>query len=85
MITKEDFIDRAMECCPTEKKWREYIDKALEKGLIDLEDAPDNFMAVYPLVGAMLEMWAGWAINGSSYEATRRQMRRKANFIKRHL
>ena len=85
MITKEDFIQRAMECRPTEEKWRSFINLALEKNLIDLKDAPDNFMAVYPLVGAMLEMWAGWAINGSSHEETRRQMRRKANFIKRHL
>ena len=85
MITKEDFIEKAMECIPTEKEMRETIEKALEKGLVNLSVAPDNFMAVYQLVGAMLEMWAGWAINGSSYEATRRQMRRKANFIKRHL
>lgn len=85
MITKEAFIEKAMECIPTEQEMRETIEKVLEKGLVDLSTAPDNFEAVYPLVGALFEQRADWAINGSCYPSTRRRMRRKANFIKRHL
>lgn len=67
---------------PTARQWREAAEKALRAGCIDLEYAPNNFLAVYPLAGAVLEREAGWMLNGSLCAATRRQQRREANNIK---
>lgn len=81
-MKKSEFMKKYMRLRPTAKQWREAAEKAFRAGCIDLESAPDNFLAVYPLAGAVLEREAGWMLNGSLCAATRRQQRREANNIK---
>lgn len=60
------------------------IDKVWDTGAkaLSLEDEPDNYMAVYPFMGAFFERCADSAIYGGSSRNVGRQLKRKANQIK---
>lgn len=60
------------------------IDKVWDMGAksLDLENEPDNYMAVYPFMGAFFEKCANEAIYGSCSRTTNTQTRRKATRIK---
>ena len=83
MTTKERFIERAMNCCPTPEEWRRKVEQAINCGCLpSFDDMEDNYTDVYPLAGAILERMADECIYGSSYEKVRRKCRRQANNIK---
>lgn len=81
-MKKSEFMRKYMKLRPTAKEWRHAAAQAFRAGCIDLSSVPDNFLAVYPLAGAVLEREAGWMLGGSSNEAICRQQRRLANNIK---
>ena len=77
-MTKREFIKRAMQLRPTARQWRDLVDRAMQARLVDYENADDSFLDVWPLVGAMHEHFAKWAIEGSTYETVRRKCRKSA-------
>ena len=79
-MTKKQFVRRAMQMRPTAEQWRELVARVVDyNNLVDYKNAPDDFSAVHPLVGAMHEHFARWHIDGSCFEAKRREARRMAN------
>lgn len=82
-MTREKFIQLAKNCLITEAELMNYINKVLDcYKQINLDEVPDDYRAVYPLIAAIFEVNASYIVNGSSDEKTRREMRRKTNKLK---
>lgn len=54
------------------------VDKILDSGLVDLDNIEDNFKDAYPIFAAIAQKAVNQALNGSSYEETRRRQKRMA-------
>ena len=79
MTTKEDYIKRYNE---VKQNVIDAMEKALERAIgnnvLDLANMEDNYLDVYPLIGAVLQRQTAECLEGSSYESTRRQQKRQA-------
>jgi len=79
MTTKENFIKRYND---VKTDVIEAMDLALEKAIgnnaLDLDKMVDNYLDVYPLIGAVLQREIAHCLEGSSYESTRRAQKRQA-------
>ena len=80
-MTKDDFIKK---CYEIKNSWLDaefeaYILAALDRGAVNLDRVPDNYGAVYPLLGAIFEDVARQCIYGGSNGAA---VRRAVNKIK---
>lgn len=81
-MTKEEFRERCHTCidrCITQGIDRS-IDKVLASGCIDLDNAENNYKAVYPFLAAFLQDAAEAALN-APIEAERKRLRREAHNI----
>ena len=69
-----------MQLRPTADQWRELIARVMDyNSIVDYKNAPGDYSAVHPLVGAMHEHFAKWHIEGSAYTSKRREARRMAD------
>lgn len=84
-MTKEEYINRAKEIKENwiDDRFEKYINYIVDQGMVNLDEVPGNYKAVYPALAAYLEKVASDMIKGSSYEKERRRERREANRIKR--
>jgi hypothetical protein len=81
-MTKDEFIENAKTLLISEEELQRYAELVIKNGDIDLESAPDNYLAVYPFMVALYEVRANWMAKGSLNERVRREIRRKANKLK---
>ena len=84
-MTKEEYIKRAKSVKENwiDARFEKYINYIVDQGIVNLDEVPGNYKAVYPALAAYLEKVASDMIRGSSYEKERRRQRRAANIIKR--
>lgn len=78
MTTKENFIKRYNVCKESViMAMDETLNNAIENGVIKFEDLENNYLAVYPLIAAVLEREAYFCLEGGSDESVTRQMKRQ--------
>lgn len=79
MTTKENYIKRYND---VKQNVIEAMEKALERAIgnnvLDLENMADNYLDVYPLIGAVLQKQTVEYLYGSGDESTSRKQTRKA-------
>lgn len=79
MTTKENYIKRYN---AVKQSVIDAMEQALERAIgnnaLDLDNMDDNYLDVYPLIGAVLQRQTAEILEGSSYESTRRQQKRQA-------
>lgn len=81
-MTREQFIEKCERLFVEKGKFLEMVNKALDSGAVNYENAEDNYAEVYPVVTAVYERLIGWYITGYSNPAP---ARRKANNIKKFI
>jgi hypothetical protein len=82
-MTKEDFIKKCLDCIPTEKWVQSRIESVLYNRHINLDNVPNDYRAVYPLMAAILERVASDMINGGSDKQTNAKQNRLKNRLKK--
>lgn len=82
IMTKERFLQLAEDCFISKEDYMKSVNRLLESGAVDLENLPDDYRAVYPVVTAIYERETQWFINGSSDDKWKRKARRDANNYK---
>ncbi|MBD5178130.1 MAG: hypothetical protein HDT00_00315 [Bacteroidales bacterium] len=79
MTTKENYIKRYN---AVKQNVIDAMEKALERAIgnkvLNFDGMEDNYLDVYPLIGAVLQRQVAEGLEGSSYESTRRQQKRQA-------
>lgn len=79
MTTKENYIKRYNDVKESViKAMEQALERAIGNKVLDLDNMEDNYLVVYPLIGAVLQKQAAECLEGSSYESTRRQQKRQA-------
>ena len=80
-MTKKEFKKMAMRLFIEKKKYEELLNKAMESGVIDFDNLPDNYLAVYPVAAAIYRETTRWYLEGSSNPRTKSQQKRESNRI----
>ena len=87
-MTKDQFNDKVNHLFISKREFNRLLKKLIKKGAIterDIENMPDNYLPVYPIVAAIYESATLWYVNGSSYKETRSRARKKCNEYKSYL
>lgn len=80
-MDREEFKKRAMRLFVERKEYEELLDKAMNSGVIDFENLPENYLAVYPVAAAIYKETTEWYLDGSHDRATVKQQRRESDRI----
>lgn len=80
-MTKEEFREKAMSLFIEKEEYEKLLNKAMESGVIDFNNLPDNFLAVYPVAAAIYREKTRWYLEGSNDTKVKRQQKKEANII----